>query len=66
MKFLSKKQVKALVTLSFTQLGRLEEQGKFPKRLRLGEGRYSRVAYIETEVTEWMKQQLAKRNATLP
>ena len=50
MNFLSKKQVRAKITLSPTQIGRLESEGKFPKRMRLWIGRYSRVAWIESEL----------------
>ena len=62
MKFLSKKDVRAKVTLSPTQIGRLEGEGKFPKRMRLGIGRYSRVAWIESEVEAWMEARIAERD----
>ncbi len=58
MRFLSKKQVKALITLSFAQIDRLEAAGTFPKRIRLGQ---NRVCWIEDEVLEWMKRQISKR-----
>jgi predicted DNA-binding transcriptional regulator AlpA len=64
MRFLSKKEVKALVSLSFTQLARLEEKGTFPERLRLGDSRYSRVVWIDDEVLAWMKAKIASRKTT--
>lgn len=60
-RFLSKKQVKELTTYGFTQMQRLEDIGQFPKRLRLGRGRYSRVVYIEIEIIEWMNSKIALR-----
>ncbi len=63
MKFLSKKQVRELTTLSFAQIDRLENAGKFPERTALGQYRNSRVAWLESEVVEWMKERLARRNS---
>ena len=62
MRFLSKKEVKTLVSYSFTQMGRLEQASQFPRRLRLGVGRYCRVVYLESEVLTWMEAQLSKRD----
>lgn len=59
MRFLSKKQTKELVTYSFAHTARLEGEGKFPKRVRLGTGR---VAYVESEVLEWMASRIADRD----
>ena len=58
MRFLSKRQVRDLISLSFTQIDRLESTGNFPKRLRLTEGR---VVWVETEILEWMRKRLAER-----
>jgi prophage regulatory protein len=63
MKFLSKKEVKALTLYSDAHRARLEEVGTFPKRIKLGEGRYARVGYLESEVEEWMKAAIAKRDS---
>lgn len=62
MRFLSKKEVKRLTLYSDAHRDRLEADGKFPKRVRLGEGRYSRVGYIDFEIDEWMKAQVSKRD----
>jgi len=59
MRFLSKKQVKELVTYSLAHTARLEGEGKFPKRVRLGAGR---VAYVESEVQAWMASRVADRD----
>lgn len=60
MKLLSKKAVKALVTYSFAHTARLEAAGTFPKRVRLGTGR---VAYVESEILDWISARIAERDA---
>ncbi len=62
MRFLSKKEVKALTLYSDAHRARLEVAGTFPKRVRLGEGRYCRVGYVESEGLEGIKAQIAKRD----
>jgi len=57
MKFLSKKQVRDLVGLSSTQCSRLENEGRFPLRVRVG----FRVFYVEEEILEWMRIRIAER-----
>jgi prophage regulatory protein len=61
---MSKGQVSERIALSKTQIDRLEHEGKFPKRLRLGNYPTSRVVWLEEEVLEWMRERLAKRNPT--
>jgi predicted DNA-binding transcriptional regulator AlpA len=61
MRFLSKRQVRDLITLSSTQIDREERERDFPKRMRLGNHRSSRVVWLEEEVLEWMGRRLAKR-----
>ena len=46
-KFVSKKQVREMITLSFAQIDRLERDRKFPSRIRLGQ---NRVVWIESEM----------------
>lgn len=62
MRLLSKKEVKALVIYSYAHIARLEDEGKFPKRVRLGEGRYSRVGWVEREVYEWIEDKISARD----
>jgi predicted DNA-binding transcriptional regulator AlpA len=38
----------------------LEAQGKFPRRVKLGDRRYG---YVEEELDTWLKQRAALRNA---
>jgi prophage regulatory protein len=58
-RFLSKKQVKAICLYSFQHTKRLEDAGKFPKRVRLGNGR---VGYVEDEIEAWCKARIEERN----
>ena len=62
MRFLSKREVKALTLYSDAHRARLEAAGQFPKRVRLGYGRYARVGYVEAEVHEWMNAKIAQRD----
>lgn len=61
MKLLSKKQVKEKVLYSYAHIDRLEHAGLFPKRLRLGQ---QRVGWLESEVDDWIKTKLDKRNGS--
>lgn len=58
MKLLSKKQVKEIVLYSYAHIDRLEAQGLFPKRVRLGE---NRVGWLQSEVYDWLRAKLDKR-----
>jgi predicted DNA-binding transcriptional regulator AlpA len=62
-RFLSKKDVKAKISLSYAQIARLEDDGRFPKRLRLGIFRNSRTVWLESEIVAWMLDRIAKRDA---
>lgn len=53
----SKKQVREMITLSYSQIDRLESSQKFPSRIRLGQ---NRVAWIKTEVEEWIDKRIAE------
>ncbi|WIM10532.1 AlpA family phage regulatory protein [Enhydrobacter sp.] len=55
MRFLTKKQVKELVTLSFAEQARREIKGRFPKRIRLSEHPRGRVVYREADILKWME-----------
>lgn len=58
MKFLKKKTVCEMVSYSPAHLDRLEKDGKFPKRVALGQ---ARVAWLEQEVLDWMQRHLDGR-----
>jgi prophage regulatory protein len=61
LRLLSKKQVKELVLYSHAHIYRLEKQGDFPKRVRLGRYRSSRVGWIESEVLDWLHGRIDDR-----
>jgi prophage regulatory protein len=60
MKIISKKQLRELVLYTPQHVQRLENAGKFPKRVRLGA---NRVGWIEQEVLEWLSERIAERDA---
>lgn len=62
MKLLSKKQVRAIILLSFAHIDRLEKTGNFPKRIRLGDYPSSRVGWIEQEILDWLNERIRKRS----
>lgn len=59
-RLISKRETKERVTYSFAHTARLESEGKFPKRVRIGTGR---VAYVESEIDAWIAQRIAERDA---
>jgi predicted DNA-binding transcriptional regulator AlpA len=50
MRFLTKKQVREITTLSFAEIARREAAGMFPQRRRLSEYPNGRVVYVEEVV----------------
>jgi prophage regulatory protein len=59
MRLLSKQQVRERVLYSPQHIDRLENAGKFPKRVRLGQ---NRVGWVESEVEEWLRSRIAERD----
>ena len=57
-KFLNKKQVMALTSLSDETIRRWEKDSRFPKRLRLSP---TKTVWVEDEVLEWQQQKLDER-----
>jgi prophage regulatory protein len=47
------------IPYSKPHLWRLEKQGKFPRRVPLGLGRY---AYVEAEIDNWIAERIAERD----
>lgn len=58
MRMLSKRQVRELVLYSPAHIARLEADGRFPKRVRLGP---SRVGWVEEEVLAWLQERIKQR-----
>ena len=46
-------------------LGRLENAGEFPRRVRLGTGTNGAVGWIEDEIDAWIAERAAARDADL-
>ena len=59
-RFLSMRRVLDITSLSRTQIYRLQAAGSFPKSVPLGT---SRVAFVESEVEEWIADRIAERAA---
>jgi prophage regulatory protein len=59
MRLVTKKQVRERVCYSFAHIDRLEAEGRFPKRVRLG---VNRVAWVEDEITAWIADRIAERD----
>jgi prophage regulatory protein len=61
----SKKELKTVCGIPYSpqHIARLEAAGKFPKRIQLGQ---NRVAWLLTEVEEWIDARIASRDATVP
>ena len=62
MRYLSKKEARALTSLSIQHMARLGGQGKFPKLVKLGDDRNSRAAYVDTEIQAWLEERLRLRD----
>lgn len=61
MKLLSKKQVRETVLYSPAHIARLEAEGRFPKRVKLGSGR---VGWVDEEVQDWLLARIAERDSS--
>ena len=59
-RFLSKSEVRDKVKLSNTHIARLEADGKFPKRIPLGDHRTSRRVWLESEIDAWITEQVQR------
>ncbi len=59
MRLLSKKQVREMVLYSPQHIQRLEDAGRFPRRVRLGQGR---VGWVEQEILDWVAERIRERD----
>jgi len=53
-----------LTSLSPRQQDRLEHQGRFPRSIKLGEGRNARKERVLEEVLAWNRARIAERDKT--
>lgn len=63
LRLISMKVVEQLTSFSRTEIGRLEDAGKFPKRVPLSAHPRGRVAYVEDEVRDWIVKRIRERSA---
>lgn len=61
-KFVSPRGAAELTSLSTRQLSRLVEAGEFPTPMRLGHGVNGRLAFVESEVRDWLHARVAQRD----
>lgn len=61
-RFVSMKVVQQLTSYSRTHIARLEKAGKFPQRVRLSPHPRGRMAWVESEVIDWMQQRMSERS----
>ena len=64
MQFMTVREVVELTRYSRQHLLRLERQGRFPKRLRLGNGlpQFQRAYYVRAEIEQYLNERLNERN----
>lgn len=62
MRILSKKDAKALTSLSTQHMARLSRDGRFPRLVKLGADRNSRAGYIEAEILDWLHERVRLRD----
>ena len=60
----SKKELRTVCGIPYSpqHIARLEAAGKFPKRIQLGQ---NRVAWLLSEIDEWLNVRIAKRDAVM-
>jgi prophage regulatory protein len=57
-RLLSLPEVQSSIPYSTSQIWRLEQQGHFPKRVRIGP---NRVGWIEAEINDWLSSKIKER-----
>ena len=57
---ITRNETKRQTSLSVSQIKLLEKKGRFPRAVRLGPWR---VGYIQSEVTKWIRDRVAARDA---
>ena len=56
------KTLKTMVPYSRQHVARLEKVGRFPQRVRLGEGPRSRTGWVYDEVVAWIEARMSDRD----
>ena len=61
-RFIRRKEVQAKTGLGASSIYAMMKQGKFPKAITLSE---RRVAWIESDVDQWISERIASHKATI-
>ena len=59
-RLIDSKQIRQLVPYTIFHLSRLKDQGKFPRRIKVGAGR---IAWSAREISEWIEARKGEREA---
>ena len=62
-KLVTARELSAKIPYSTVHVWRLEQKGEFPRRIHLGG---NRVAWLETEILDWLDRKLVEREALVP
>ena len=62
MQLISKRQLLEIVPFSHTHILRLENDGKFPKRVKPFGGRNGKAFWVGEEVDAWIRSQIDQRD----
>jgi prophage regulatory protein len=65
-RFVGKKELRFLALYSDAHIARLEAAGRFPKRVRLGNGPRCRVGWLLSEISAWMRSKTDGRDVHTP
>ena len=65
-RLVGKKELRNQVLYSDAHIARLEAAGRFPKRVRLGNGPRCRVGWLQSEVAAWLQGKISSRDGTSP
>lgn len=60
-KLLSKAKVLEIVGLSFPTIWQAMRKGTFPRSVKLGDGAFTKIAWHQSEVEEWIRQRPRRR-----
>lgn len=64
MRIIDWKELSKLVPYCRVHVARLEAEGRFPKRLRLGNGPRARCGWLYAEVEAWVRERADQRYPT--
>ncbi len=61
-RLLSHREVQERVCFSDSHIQRLIKAGRFPPAIKLGLGKFARLAWPEHEIEEWIADRMAERS----